>query len=173
MSFGCNSKAQIAAKTVFNLAHRHGDILREGWKNVLDCLLQLYSSKLLPKALVEVEDFIDPSGKVSLLREEIPVQRSEVGLFSSFYSYITLTADSQLSKGLTPEEQECIQQAQTCIYDCHPEQLISESKFLRADSLQELVKVGSLGNECMRVVCYYTVFAYLIQGPDFCLAWSR
>jgi brefeldin A-resistance guanine nucleotide exchange factor 1 len=52
--FGSNPKAQLAAKTVFNLAHRHGDILREGWKNVLDCMLQLYRCKLLPKVMVEV-----------------------------------------------------------------------------------------------------------------------
>ena len=129
---------------MFNLAHRHGDILREGWRNVLDCLLQLYSAKLLPKALVEVEDFVDPSGRISLLREEVPAQRSETGIFSSFYSYITLTGDSQVQKGLTPEDQEFSQRAQICINDCHPEQLISESKFLRADSLQELVKVSLL-----------------------------
>ena len=55
---------------MFGLAHRHGDILREGWKNILDCLHQLYRAKLLPKALVEVEDFLDPNGKVSLIREE-------------------------------------------------------------------------------------------------------
>ena len=47
-------KAQLAARTVFGLAHRHGDILREGWKNILDCLLQLYRAKLLPEILVHV-----------------------------------------------------------------------------------------------------------------------
>ena len=52
--FGSNSKAQLAARTVFGLAHRHGDILREGWKNILDCMLQLYRAKLLPKGLIEV-----------------------------------------------------------------------------------------------------------------------
>jgi brefeldin A-resistance guanine nucleotide exchange factor 1 len=54
ISFGSNVKAQLAAKTVFNLAHRHGDVLREGWKNVLDCMLQLYHCKLLPKVMIEV-----------------------------------------------------------------------------------------------------------------------
>lgn len=54
MAFGSNSKAQLAASTVFNLAHRHGDILREGWKNLLDCVLQLFKAKLLPKSMVEV-----------------------------------------------------------------------------------------------------------------------
>ena len=52
--FGSNNKAQLAARTVFGLAHRHGDILREGWKNIMDCMLQLYRAKLLPKGLIEV-----------------------------------------------------------------------------------------------------------------------
>ena len=52
--FGSNLKAQVAAKTVFNLAHRHGDILREGWKNIMDSMLQLFRAELLPKAMVEV-----------------------------------------------------------------------------------------------------------------------
>ena len=54
ISFGMNKKAQLAARTVFSLAHRHGDILREGWKNILDCMLQLYRAKLLPKSMIEV-----------------------------------------------------------------------------------------------------------------------
>ena len=52
--FGSNGKAQLAAKTVFHLAHRHGDILREGWKNIMDSMLQLFRAELLPKAMVEV-----------------------------------------------------------------------------------------------------------------------
>jgi golgi-specific brefeldin A-resistance guanine nucleotide exchange factor 1 len=88
----------LAAKTVFNLAHRHGDILREGWKNVLDCLLQLYRCKLLPTALVEAEDFIDQTGVITLIREELPSQKTETGLFSSLYSYLSsgLYANSNL-----------------------------------------------------------------------------
>lgn len=52
--FGSNSKAQTAARAVFDLAHRHGNILREGWKNIMDSMLQLFRSELLPKAMVEV-----------------------------------------------------------------------------------------------------------------------
>jgi len=47
-------KAQQSARTLFALAHRHGDILREGWKNIMDCMLQLFKAKMLPKSLVEV-----------------------------------------------------------------------------------------------------------------------
>lgn len=39
---------------MFDLAHRHGNILREGWKNIMDSMLQLFRSELLPKAMVEV-----------------------------------------------------------------------------------------------------------------------
>lgn len=55
--FGSNTKAQTAAKAVFDLAHRHGNILREGWKNIMDSMLQLFRSELLPKAMVEVSVF--------------------------------------------------------------------------------------------------------------------
>ncbi|XP_023706010.1 Golgi-specific brefeldin A-resistance guanine nucleotide exchange factor 1 isoform X5 [Cryptotermes secundus] len=140
ISFGSNPKAQLAAKTVFNLAHRHGDILREGWKNVLDCMLQLYHCKLLPKVMVEAEDFIDPSGKISLMREETPSQKTEPGLLSSIYSYIALSSEPAAQKMPSPEDQEHIQRAHACVKECHIEHLINESKFLRLDSLQELVK---------------------------------
>lgn len=65
--------------------------------------------------------------------------RSE-GVLSSFYSLFT-SSEPAVNKGPTLEEQEASKQAQTCIRDCHLEQLILDSKFLREDSLQELVKV--------------------------------
>jgi len=52
--FGHNAKAQLAARTVFGLAHRHSDILHDGWKNILDCMLQLFRAKLLAEVLVMV-----------------------------------------------------------------------------------------------------------------------
>jgi len=54
ISFGHNAKAQLAARTVFGLAHRHSDILHDGWKNILDCMLQLFRAKLLAEVLVMV-----------------------------------------------------------------------------------------------------------------------
>ena len=73
--FGSDLKAQLAARTVFALAHRHGDILHEGWRNIFDIILPLYRAKLLPTQMVEVEDFVDPTGRISLIREELPMQR--------------------------------------------------------------------------------------------------
>ena len=139
--FGCNAKAQLAAKTMFQLAHNQGDTLREGWKNIVDCLQNLFKCKLVPNSMVEVEDFVDPSGKISLTRDESTrmVKNDSSGLLSSFYSYFT-GSDVQATRGVSAEDQEALQQAKNCIVECKPDQLISESKFLQEQSLLELVK---------------------------------
>ncbi|XP_036402027.1 Golgi-specific brefeldin A-resistance guanine nucleotide exchange factor 1 isoform X1 [Megalops cyprinoides] len=138
--FGGNSKAQVAAKTVFNLAHRHGDILREGWKNIMDSMLQLFRAELLPKAMVEVEDFVEPSGRISLQREETPSNRGESAVLS-FVNWLTLSGAEQSGlRGPSTENQEAKQAAMLCIKQCDPEKLITESKFLQLESLQELMK---------------------------------
>uniref|UniRef100_A0A671UKA8 Golgi-specific brefeldin A-resistance guanine nucleotide exchange factor 1 n=1 Tax=Sparus aurata TaxID=8175 RepID=A0A671UKA8_SPAAU len=138
--FGSNSKAQTAAKTVFNLAHRHGNILREGWKNIMDSMLQLFRAELLPKAMVEVEDFVEPNGKISLQREETPSNRGESAVLS-FVNWLTLSGAEQSGlRGPSTENQEAKQAAVLCIKHCDPEKLITESKFLQLESLQELMK---------------------------------
>ncbi|XP_069096639.1 Golgi-specific brefeldin A-resistance guanine nucleotide exchange factor 1 isoform X1 [Pleurodeles waltl] len=140
IDFGSNPKAQIAAKTVFHLAHRHGDILREGWKNIMDSMLQLFRAQLLPKTMVEVEDFVDPDGKISLQREETPSSRGESTVLS-FVSWLTLSATEQSSlRGASSENLEAKRLAMDCIKLCDPEKLITESKFLQLESMQELMK---------------------------------
>ncbi|GAB1302491.1 Golgi-specific brefeldin A-resistance factor 1 [Apodemus speciosus] len=138
--FGSNPKAHIAAKTVFHLAHRHGDILREGWKNIMEAMLQLFRAQLLPKPMVEVEDFVDPNGKISLQREETPSNRGESTVLS-FVSWLTLSGPEQSSvRGPSTENQEAKRVALDCIKQCDPEKMITESKFLQLESLQELMK---------------------------------
>uniref|UniRef100_A0A665TNA9 Golgi-specific brefeldin A-resistance guanine nucleotide exchange factor 1 n=1 Tax=Echeneis naucrates TaxID=173247 RepID=A0A665TNA9_ECHNA len=138
--FGSNGKAQTAAKTVFDLAHRHGNILREGWKNIMDSMLQLFRAELLPKVMVEVEDFVEPNGKISLQREEMPSNRGESAVLS-FVNWLTLSGAEQSGlRGPSTENQEAKQTAILCIKQCDPEKLITESKFLQLESLQELMK---------------------------------
>ena len=66
-------KARLSLETMLSLAHRHGNLLREGWKNMLDCLLCLFRARLLPESMVTVHDFI--TGNTSLYAEEAPVAR--------------------------------------------------------------------------------------------------
>ncbi|EAT38431.1 AAEL009678-PA [Aedes aegypti] len=133
--FGQNSKAQLAMKTVFALIHDHGDCMREGWKHIVDVVLQLFRLKLLPKGLMEAEDFCDPSGKVTLMREQYQLPKTDAGLLSSLYSY--LSNDSQRQPSY--EEQEIIKISKRCIKECQIDQIVNESKFLQFESLVELV----------------------------------
>ena len=68
MRFGSNNKALLATRALFSLTHKYGDILREGWKNMTECLLQLFKCQLLPETMMEAEDFIEMSGKVNLTK---------------------------------------------------------------------------------------------------------
>lgn len=136
VQFGLNTKARLALKGVFALVHKHGDCLRcDGWKNVIEVILQLFKLKLLPKSLMEVEDFCEASGKVILILEK-PLQKQDVGLFSSIYMY--LSSDGQREP--TYEEQQIIKIARQTVKECKLDQIIGESKFLQVKALQKLIQ---------------------------------
>ena len=52
-----------------------------------------------------------------------------------------IVADSNGSKSSIADEEENRKRSQTLITECRPELLLSESKFLQLDSLQELIRV--------------------------------
>lgn len=103
------------------------------------CKLQYFSFnlrlKLLPKTLMEAEDFCEPGGKVALIREQNQLPKTDAGLLSSLYSY--LSNDSQRQPSY--EEQEIIKLSKRCIKECQIDQIVNESKFLQFESLVELV----------------------------------
>uniref|UniRef100_A0AAF5PR72 SEC7 domain-containing protein n=1 Tax=Wuchereria bancrofti TaxID=6293 RepID=A0AAF5PR72_WUCBA len=139
IAFGENTKAQMAARAMFQLVHAHGDILREGWKNVLDSILRLFYARLLPTAITEVEDFVDSKGWVSIQRVSPPklsTNRSDSGLLS----WLGLGSNYD-NKEFTPtvDQQQLIKIAQEVIAECHPEQLIVDGKYLTSSALSELI----------------------------------
>lgn len=134
VAFGLNARAQLAMQGVFALIHEHGDCIRESWKPILEVIVQLFRAKLLPRTLMEVEDFCEASGKVALQLEK-PLQKQESGIFSTFYSYLS----SEGQRQPTYEEQEHIKLAKRCVRECQIDQIVAESKFLQFESLQELL----------------------------------
>ncbi len=110
--------------------------------NFIDCLIALFKMQCLPKILTESEDFTEPSGRCSLIRgSTITAPRVETGLLSSLYSYIALSSsDSSVGNKSIIDEEELKKKTCTLIRECQPELLLSESKFLPLDSLNELVK---------------------------------
>ena len=63
---------------------------------------------------------------------------NEGGSLFSFFPF--MSQDQSNNKGPAQEEQEAIKSAQSIVDECHIEQLIHDSKFLRVDSLLELIK---------------------------------
>lgn len=149
ITLGNNKKAQLALKTVLALAKRHADMLRDGWRNLLDAILQLYHADLLPEVLTTVEDFVDSNGRISLVeksrrdRNGSANTKTDANVFSSFLINFGLS-ESQNSRNQAPEDQAAIRHASAVLEECHIEQIITDSKFLRADSLFELVKALAL-----------------------------
>jgi len=138
IAYGANSKALLATRAVFSLTHKYGDILREGWRNLAQCLLHMFKCQLLPTSLMESEDYIEASGRVSLYREDIPREKADSGLINSLVSFIV--ASSEVPRALSKEEEEHVELAKKTVAECHPEHLLAESKFLLTESLQELMK---------------------------------
>ncbi|KOC68764.1 Golgi-specific brefeldin A-resistance guanine nucleotide exchange factor 1 [Habropoda laboriosa] len=134
---GRSGKCQLAARTLFKITHIHGDAIRASWKNIIDCLQSLYKARLLPKSLTEGEDFIDPSGKISLVREGSAPKPAPVdqGILSSLYSYIALDT----SRMSNPVEVAVKKRAREFVTNCYLKQIIEESKFLQVESLRSLV----------------------------------
>lgn len=73
-----------------------------------------------------------------------------------------IITEASSQKFTTDEEQECTEIAKTCIIDCHLENLILESKFLRLESLHELLKVRSILNLHKLLLVFSFVWFFLL-----------
>ncbi|TYG52294.1 hypothetical protein ES288_D09G015000v1 [Gossypium darwinii] len=152
VSFGDDSRARMATKTVFTIANSYGDCIHSGWTNILDCVLSLHKLNLLPARLAsdtadETESSSDHErGKpaTSSLRRlktapaAIPRKSSSlIGRFSQFLSF-----DIE-EPTLYPTEEELAAQRRLreIVQECHVDNIFMESKFLQAESLLQLVEV--------------------------------
>ncbi|KAG6462868.1 hypothetical protein O3G_MSEX013512 [Manduca sexta] len=137
VSLGQSLKAQAALRRGCGVWARHAHTARDAWRHLLEIVRTLYVGRLLPKCLVEAEDYLSPSGTVSLIREA--ARGSEAGLLSSLYSYIALGESGM--RAPTPHEKALIDAATDCVAKCNlPGLLITETKFLPIESLQELIR---------------------------------
>ena len=65
------------------LTLKFGDILWEGGRSLVDCLLQLFQARLLPQSLMEGKDYIESGGKVDLYKEALPRDKEDGRLTES------------------------------------------------------------------------------------------
>ena len=119
---------------------------------------------------MEAEDYVDPTGRVKLLQEDSsPAIKVESGFLNSFFQF--MSTDPVIQKPRTPEEDEAANEAAKCVKDCYIEGLITESKFLHTESLQQLVKHIILGMYS-RVPKSVEKFVFRPKIGSYLLLWS-
>ncbi|KAL2333279.1 hypothetical protein Fmac_014492 [Flemingia macrophylla] len=150
LAFGDNTKARMATETVFTIANRYGDYIRTGWRNILDSILVFHKLGLLPPQLAT--DAVDKSqvtaetGHVKPNSNFLPATHLQYstpkrpsGLIGRFSQLLSLGVEE--ARFVPTEEQLAAhQQATQTIHKCHIDSILSESKFLQAESLLHLAR---------------------------------
>ena len=136
VQFGRSPRAQAAARAVFFLTKEHGDFLKEGWANVVGAIVQMYCHDLLPVSMLQVADFVvGPRDLVPTVKQN--VVKADTSIFSALSSFFS---DASTPQRTREGDAAALASAKKCIDQCQIPQLFSESAFLEAASLQELVK---------------------------------
>jgi brefeldin A-resistance guanine nucleotide exchange factor 1 len=164
LAFGGSEKAQTAAALVFSFTRQYGNHLREGWRNIVDAILNLHSVRLLqvPQLFV-LPEFLEPPEVVVLASSEKTV-RGGSGLFSLFggswfgSSDVAASSSSAPAQGApvrpapsaalhqSPHEAEMFRCAAECVTKCRVDEVIAGSSKLQHDALVYLVKALILGS---------------------------
>lgn len=182
LALGEDAKARMATEAVFLIANKYGDYISSGWKNILECVLSLNKLKILP-AHIASDAADDPEPSTSNLEQEKSsanplsvVSQSQPSAsprksssFISRFSYF-LSPYTEETKPL-PTEEELAASKHACgiVIDCHIDSIFSDSKFLQAESLQQLVNSlikAAEKDEASAVFCLELLIAVTLNNRD-------
>ncbi|KAG7611227.1 Sec7 domain [Arabidopsis suecica] len=177
---GEDARARMATEAVFLIANKYGDYISAGWKNILECVLSLNKLHILPDHIAS-DAADDPELSTSNLEQEKPsanplpvVSQSQPSAMprksSSFIGRFLLSFDSEETKPLPSEEElAAYKHARGIVKDCHIDSIFSDSKFLQAESLQQLVNSlirASGKDEASSVFCLELLIAVTLNNRD-------
>lgn len=128
VQLGTNEKAMLVTKLIFKICIDFGDSLRNGWKDVVDLIAQLYRLELL---VLEVDSFTETNGKF-LLRHE--VVKPEVTMLDSLYSFL----NSEVHYTAL-EEKEIIKKTTKEVKKYQIGQIIDDSKSLHEQAVHVIL----------------------------------
>eukprot|EP00250_Pteridium_aquilinum_P019517 c24462_g1_i2 orf=823-4416(-) len=186
LSFSEDIKACMATVTAFKIAHSYGDHLRSSWWNIVDCTAQLHKLGLLPARVSNVAaDDVDMRGEAITGRTvlgstgavSIGNKKRASGLIGRFSQLLYLESE-EVDIQPTEEQLAAHQRTITAIEACRIDSIISESKFLQAESLLQLTKalisvagrsqkVGSpFEDEGAAVFCLDLLIAVVLHNRD-------
>lgn len=139
VAFGRSMKAQLATQMIFLISRDFGEQLRDSWKDVLNCIVQLYHCRLLPKPFLDLQDYVSVDGLCSILpTPKLAIAKSDSSLFSTFSSW--LSSDAAGQKDAIKPDFMARSKAENCISQCDLANLSADSCLLSNDALQELCK---------------------------------
>ncbi|EKM82858.1 hypothetical protein AGABI1DRAFT_118287 [Agaricus bisporus var. burnettii JB137-S8] len=119
VDFGTNFKGQLAAVVLFIIVNGNGNALREGWTQIFEMFQNLFLHSLLPKRMLQMEDFLGGFTAIPLRGSQPPrpQHRNDGGLLSTLSSYL-MTPYNTSSETLIPEATEADIENTLCTIDC-------------------------------------------------------
>ena len=154
--FSSQPKAQWSLTLLFSLVHSHMDTLRESWKDVLVCVLQLQAMNILPASMMRLDDHVGwleeggvrLKGRSRLLTqlgvavavEERPSAVSALlSSMSSYFMYGGSTMSVDESAVRNAEEAEAERRVRDCVEKCNIAALLTASKTMQGEPLGHLI----------------------------------
>ena len=152
LRFANSEKSQHAAKTMFNIARKHGNNLSGNtWKLLLEAYLPLYRSQVFPEnsCLASSEDFSVEEGSSPVIPDLRLRRQQSLNTESGWWPFgggSTTAADG--SKMLTAEQIGVLDGLkEEVVPELELDSIVMDSRFLRLESLLELTKaITNLGN---------------------------
>ena len=125
VQFGSNFKAQLACLVLFSACRKgRQSVIRNGWSVILQILLNLFASNLLPSSLSPINQFVrlPPIPHKIIVKNRVTDQSKDSGLFSTLTSYLSgYNADE--APPPTNDELESSLSALDCINTCNFEEI--------------------------------------------------
>ncbi|XP_010435886.1 PREDICTED: ARF guanine-nucleotide exchange factor GNL1 [Camelina sativa] len=180
LALGEDARARMATEAVFLIANKYGDYISSGWKNILECVLSLNKLQILPVHIAS-DAADDPEPSTSNFEQEKPstnplsvVSQPQTSAAprksSSFIGRFLWSLDVEETNALPTEEELVVyKHARGIVKDCHIDSIFSDSKFLQAESLQQLVNSlikAPEKDEASAVFCLELLIAVTLNNRD-------
>lgn len=140
VALGESAKARAAIEAMFAVANRYGDLVRGGWRNVLECVMRLHRLELLPPGVIAADAEDPQQARARLPRPASLKAKPGASLFSRAINSL-ISIDSADPAGAEGAKEAAAQAAAlACVEACRVDEVFADSKFLTGESLVELVK---------------------------------
>ncbi|ORX61066.1 Sec7-domain-containing protein [Piromyces finnis] len=142
VEFGSNTKGQVASLLMFDIIADYGNNIIGGWKNIMQCINNLFLHSLLPESLTEYEDVIRGKSQIPHLITAKPVKKSDsirrdAGFISTLFQF-ALAQQNEDNYQPTQEELAAQHFTSECIKSSRISDIFNNIKTMSKESLIEL-----------------------------------